>query len=69
MRPSPPTCQCDECPKRGQPMTLHRETVSAWVFVCSTCYNVRAMSKAMLGGTIGSGEKEDGCRGVWSVGR
>lgn len=49
-------------------MTLHRETVSAWVFACSTCYNVRAMSKAMLGGTIGSGEKEDGCRGLWSVG-
>jgi hypothetical protein len=60
-------CHLDECPRHLKPMRLLRETASAWIFECPTCANVRAVHKTIAGGTLGAGEKEDGCKQV--VGR
>lgn len=62
-------CQCDECPNFRRPIDtrVHRETETSWVFECPVCLNIRAIGKAKFGGTPGSGLKENGCRGMFSV--
>lgn len=59
-------CHLEECPRfqqRERPMKQTDETESAWVFQCPTCLNRRAISKAVVGGTRGSGRSDS----PWAV--
>ena len=60
-------CHSEECPvglvrrpEDPRPMRCTGETASAWIFVCETCHNQRVVTKDQVGGTFGSGRRDDG---------
>lgn len=52
------------CGKCGIEMKVLRETESVWVFTCGRCGLTSAVSKRLIGGTRGSGAKDDGSTGI-----
>lgn len=56
MNPPPPrTRLCQAC--RGE-LKVSREYEDVWCFTCPTCGSAETWGKTVLGGSIGSGEKE-----------
>ena len=47
-------------PTNPKPMVCTGETVSAWTFKCLTCFGLRAVTKDVVGGSIGVGRRDDG---------
>lgn len=43
-----------------RPMTFVKETFSVWTFKCDTCGARRAVTKDVVGGTLGAGHRDDG---------
>ena len=61
------TCHNPTCPDsvENKPldpvcMVCTGETFSAWTFKCATCRSERAMTKDLVGGTMGAGRRDDG---------
>lgn len=52
-------CHCPDCPRNGLPVKQIDETFHSWIFECPTCKNLRCVSKAKVGGTIGAGRRDD----------
>lgn len=44
-------------------MIVLRETESSWVFKCKRCGRLSCVAKRLIGGTRGSGNKDDGTAG------
>jgi hypothetical protein len=57
-----PTCpdSVESRPTNPVPMVCTGETFSAWTFKCMTCRSERVMTKDLVGGTMGSGRRDDG---------
>lgn len=45
-------------------MIVLRETESSWVFKCKRCGRLSCVAKRLIGGTRGSGAKDDGSTGI-----
>lgn len=51
-------CGFEGCPdyrNPQKPMRMIKELVEGWGFECVTCCNPRIITKAVMGGTVGSG--------------
>ncbi len=52
-----------QCGKCHVDMIVARETESAWTFKCPRCGLLNGVMKRLIGGTKGSGNKDDGTSG------
>ena len=54
----PPSSRERLCRMCLHKLELKQELVGDWVFTCPQCHNAEVLSKKLVGGTIGQGEKE-----------
>lgn len=57
------TVICPQCQEHGRgrvEMTPRQELSHAWTFDCRQCGTRRVVTKDKVGGTVGSGQRDDG---------
>ena len=69
-------CRNDQCPNsydragaKAKAMRCTQEFFSAWIFFCDTCGALRTVTKDQIGGTFGSGQRNDAGGPAYQPGR